>query len=188
MLAFVRPYLVKLSGALRETVDLALVKKNEMVLIDQVTGPQRLRAVSAVGEAFPLHCTANGKAYLAQLDEDAVERLVGRRYEARTPNSHTTLETLLADLRTIKRLGYALDREEHTLGITAAGVALRNMFGNTAALSVPVPTPRFQGQERPIAQALLSAKDEIEAKMPAAADEAPAVPSRGHSPGLPRGV
>ena len=60
-----RPFLVALSNELKETVDLATIKGDHLVFVDQVTGPQRLRAVSAVGEAFPLHCTANGKAYLA---------------------------------------------------------------------------------------------------------------------------
>src|SRR6516165_1871033 len=64
-----RPFLVKLSDELRETVDLATVKKDHLVFIDQVIGPQRLRTVSAVGETFPLYCTANGKAYLAQLSD-----------------------------------------------------------------------------------------------------------------------
>jgi len=39
-----------------------------LVFIDQVIGSHRLRTVSAVGETFPLHCTANGKAYLSRLD------------------------------------------------------------------------------------------------------------------------
>src|SRR5215471_9444705 len=49
-----RPFLVQLSNELRETVDLAIVKRDHLVFIDQVTGSQRLRTVSAVGETFPL--------------------------------------------------------------------------------------------------------------------------------------
>src|SRR5689334_4216575 len=59
-------FLVKLSDELHETVDLAVVKRDHLVFVDQVIGSQRLRTVSAVGESFPLYCTANGKAYLAQ--------------------------------------------------------------------------------------------------------------------------
>src|SRR3954447_15387416 len=44
-----RPFLTKLSNELHETVDLATVKKDHLVFIDQVIGPQRLRTVSAVG-------------------------------------------------------------------------------------------------------------------------------------------
>ena len=62
-----RTFLERLSEELHETVDLSTVKKDHLVFIDQVIGSQRLRAVSAVGDTFPLYCTANGKAYLAQL-------------------------------------------------------------------------------------------------------------------------
>ena len=77
-----RPFLVKLSNELHETVDLAVVKKDHLVFIDQVIGPQRLRTVSAVGETFPLYCTANGKAYLAVLEADAIRALIGKSYAA----------------------------------------------------------------------------------------------------------
>ena len=73
-----RPLLEQLSEELHETVDLSTVKKDHLVFIDQVIGSQRLRAVSAVGDTFPLYCTANGKAYLAQLSDTAVEALIGR--------------------------------------------------------------------------------------------------------------
>ena len=71
--AMARPFLIKLSNELHETVDLASVQRDHLVFIDQVIGSQRLRTVSAVGETFPLYCTANGKAYLAQLDDEAIE-------------------------------------------------------------------------------------------------------------------
>src|SRR5262245_8097129 len=60
-IALARPFLERLSEELHETVDLSTVKKNHLVFIDQVIGSQRLRAVSAVGDTFPLYCTANGK-------------------------------------------------------------------------------------------------------------------------------
>ena len=97
-IALARPFLERLSEELHETVDLSTVKKDHLVFIDQVIGPQRLRTVSAVGETFPLYCTANGKAYLAQLTDAGVEALIGRAYEPRTPKTLTRLDALLADL------------------------------------------------------------------------------------------
>ena len=88
-IAAARPFLERLSAELQETVDLSVVKKDHLVFIDQVIAPQRLRTVSAVGETFPLYCTANGKAYLAQLTEPSIEKLIGRVYEPRTPNTLT---------------------------------------------------------------------------------------------------
>lgn len=167
--AIARPFLFKLSGELRETVDLAAVKRDHLVFIDQVIGSQRLRTVSAVGESFPLFCTANGKAYLAQLDEEAVGQLIGTRFEARTPNTLTTLSRLLDNLKTVRKTGVAFDDEEHTVGICAAGVAVRDLMGNDMAISVPVPAQRFHDHRSFIADRLLATKDALEDHLTAAA-------------------
>ncbi|MBM3527289.1 MAG: IclR family transcriptional regulator [Alphaproteobacteria bacterium] len=164
-----RPFLRQLSNDLRETVDLASVRGDHLVFIDQVIGSHRLRTVSAVGESFPLYCTANGKAYLSSLDEAAIERLLGRSFEARTPKTLTRLDDLLSDIRTVRRSGVAYDREEHTLGICAVGVALHDPLGNPVAISVPVPSQRFREQQERIAEKLLATKRAIQADLGAMA-------------------
>jgi DNA-binding IclR family transcriptional regulator len=165
-----RPFLVALSNELKETVDLATIKGDHLVFVDQVTGPQRLRAVSAVGEEFPLHCTANGKAYLACLGEADIGRLIGKTYDRRTPKTLTRLADLLRDLKSARRTGVALDHEEHTLGICAAGVAMRDSLGNYLAISVPVPAQRFNGQQARIAQSLLATKHALQEQFVPPAD------------------
>ncbi len=165
IVSLARPFLTKLSTSLSETVDLATIKKDHLVFIDQIIGSQRLRTVSAVGKSFPLYCTANGKAYLSVLEDAAIERLVGREYQARTPNTITTFERLMEDLKTVRETGIAIDREEHSLGICAAGVALRDPLGNFVAISVPVPAQRFLGQEKLIKERLLATKGALESHL-----------------------
>jgi DNA-binding IclR family transcriptional regulator len=167
--ALVRPFMVELSNELKETVDLAVIKKDHLVFIDQVIGSQRLRAVSAVGETFPLYCTANGKAYLAELNDTAVARLIGTKYEARTPRTITRIDPLMRDLKSIRKTGVAIDREEHTHGICAAGIATRDPVGNVVAISVPVPAQRFYENERTIVARLLATKRALERHLFAAA-------------------
>jgi DNA-binding IclR family transcriptional regulator len=125
--------------------------------------------VSAVGETFPLYCTANGKAFLAGLEDAQIEKLIGRVYKTRTPHTITRFEPLLTDLKAVRKSGVAYDREEHTLGICAAGVALRDLRGNFIAISVPVPTPRFEANQRKIAERLLATKRALEDHISAAA-------------------
>jgi DNA-binding IclR family transcriptional regulator len=164
-----RPFLIHLSDELRETVDLAIVKKDHLVFIEQVIGPQRLRTVSAVGETFPLHCTANGKAYLAALDEVAIARLIGTKYERRTAATLTRLEELLKDLKSVRKNGIAFDLEEHTAGISAAGVIMRDPLGNHIAISVPVPAQRFTQNQMLIAERLIATKQKLEERLAVAA-------------------
>jgi DNA-binding IclR family transcriptional regulator len=160
--ALAKPFLVELSKELRETVDLASIKGDHLVFIDQVIGSQRLRTVSAVGEAFPLYCTANGKAYLAELSDEEIESLLGKRFPARTPNTLTELPQLLEQIREARRDGFAVDIEEHTPGICAAGVAMRDLLGNYIAISVPVPAQRFHQDRKRICEKLLATKHQLE--------------------------
>jgi DNA-binding IclR family transcriptional regulator len=164
-----RPFLVRLSGELQETADLAVVKNDHLVFVDQVIGSQRLRAVSAVGETFPLYCTANGKAYLAELEAAAIERLIGSNYQRRTPHTLTRLDDLLRDLKSVRKTGVAIDREEHTQGICAAGVVTRDPLGNILAISVPVPAQRFHAQQKHILDRLRATKEALERHLMAAA-------------------
>ena len=88
-----------LRRALDETADLAVLDGATVRFIDQAPAPHRLRAVSAVGSAFPLHCTANGKALLSGLADDAVRDLLPAQLHAvhrrrRSP----TRAALLAEL------------------------------------------------------------------------------------------
>jgi DNA-binding IclR family transcriptional regulator len=167
--AIARPFLVRLSDELSETVDLATIKKDHLIFVDQVIGSQRLRAVSAVGETFPLYCTANGKAYLAGLDEVAIARLIGTSFERRTPNTITRINDLIKELKVARKAGVAFDLEEHTLGICAAGVATRDLLGNDIAISVPVPTQRFHQHQRLIAERLIATRRALEEHLAAAA-------------------
>src|SRR5579885_1819140 len=110
------PFLEQLSREVNETVDLAILNADKVLFIDQIAAPQRLQAVSAVGVAFPLYCTANGKAILAALPPAQAERLLPRELEPLTPYTITSREQLLEELERIRRTGVAFDREEHTLG------------------------------------------------------------------------
>ncbi|HEU4392047.1 MAG TPA: IclR family transcriptional regulator [Solirubrobacterales bacterium] len=143
-----RPILLGLRRELDETVDLAVLDGASVRFVDQVPAPRRLRATSSVGEVFPLHCTANGKALLAALPEARALALLPRRLPRLTPHTITSRDELLAELADVRRTGTALDREEHTEGICAVGAAVSDGADSAAvAISVPVPAARFRGNE-----------------------------------------
>ena len=68
------------------------------------------------------------------------------------------MNDLLKDLKAARKAGIALDREEHTLGICAAGIVMTDFTGNHVAISVPVPAQRFAEQQARIAKSLLATK------------------------------
>jgi DNA-binding IclR family transcriptional regulator len=142
------PVLRQLHAEVDETVDLAVLDGAAVRFVDQLSAPHRLQAISAVGASFPLHCTANGKALLAALPDEQVRVLLPVRLERFTASTITTRAELLRELEGVRRAGVAFDREEHTEGISAVGAAVLDEVGApVAALSIPVPTARFERGE-----------------------------------------
>jgi DNA-binding IclR family transcriptional regulator len=157
----VRPVMQDLSRALGETVDLSVLQGRTAMFVDQAVGNQRLVAISAVGEAFPLHCTANGKALLSCLDLERRKGLLPKRLVAHTPKTVTDRAALEDELIEVSANQLAYDLEEHSEGICAIGTAFVDPLGRPFALSVPVPVQRFAMREASIASALLGARDEV---------------------------
>ncbi len=157
-----RPVLVALSEKTGETVDLAVLRGNRMVFVEQIPGRQRLRAVSAVGESFPLTTTANGKACLSVLEPATALRLMQKELgNSRSGASSSRAEALGKEISAIRRSGLAFDLGEHTDGISAAGIAFEDTNGNFYAISVPAPSHRFASEKQRIAEALLAIRRDV---------------------------
>ncbi len=156
-----RPIMAELSQAIGETVDLSVLKGSSAVFTDQIQGRHRLRAVSAIGESFPLHCTANGKALLSVISEDKLQRLLRMPLTRMTPNTITKPAELLKEIESCRRTGIAVDDEEHTEGISAIGAGFVDPMGRAIALSIPVPTTRFRRTRQELATHLLAARQRI---------------------------
>jgi DNA-binding IclR family transcriptional regulator len=153
-----RPVMAKMSQQLGETVDLSVLKGFSAVFTDQIQGAHRLRAVSAVGETFPLHCTANGKALLSIMPRATLDRYLRASLVRMTPNTINKPAELRAAIETYARTGVAFDDEEHTEGICAVGTAFFDPLGRSLALSVPVPTTRFKRMKADLVKHLLDAR------------------------------
>ena len=155
------PFLESLSREVNETVDLAVLDEDKVFFVDQVAVPHRLQAASSVGATFPLHCTANGKALLAEMPVEQVERLVPEVLQAFTAQTIPAREYLLEELKRIRIEHIAYDREEHTQGICAVGTAVRDAMGSLAAITIPVPSIRFYDNEQQLSSALLHMRERI---------------------------
>jgi DNA-binding IclR family transcriptional regulator len=150
-----RPYMEQIYAELNETVDLAVLDGARLRFIDQIAASHPLRAVSAVGETFPLYCTPNGRALLAELPPDERRRLIGRKLKRYTPHTVTDPARVLREVEEIARTGVAITRNELTDGISAAAVAIRDAFGELATIAVPIPSQRFVGREAEVCAVLL---------------------------------
>lgn len=160
MAELIRPVLSDLSKQTEETVDLAVFRDDHMVFLDQVVGSHRLRTVSAVGESFPMTTTANGKAALAQMEDDALVALAAPELKS-AGDMTRPLSDFLKEIEDIRSTGIAWDLNEHSDGISAAGFAFRDPMDQIYAVSVPVPSHRFERLKTRLATMLLDTRRSV---------------------------
>lgn len=142
------PHLRRLMEQSGETANLAVVSEGEAVFIAQVQCRELMRMTVKLGARAPLHASGVGKAMLAALDDPAIDTLLGRRELARY-TEHTIVEraALQAELVATRDRGYAIDDEEHAVGLRCAAAAVHDENGAPwAALSLAGPTSRFTGE------------------------------------------
>lgn len=154
-----RLLLSELSQRTGETADLSALRGAGMTFLDQVPGIHRLSTVSKVDEVFPLTTTANGKACLAQLPEDEARSLI----QAEWDRTHVVrkMEPIVEDLARVRQSGFAYDLNEHSKGICAIGFAFHDWDNALHAISVPVPSVRFEGVKNDVEDSLADTRSQI---------------------------
>ncbi len=117
-----RPVLEALARETSEATNLAVVKRFNLVYVDQVDPPQ-IMAPNWFGRSVPLHATSTGKAYLAFLPHDEQQIVLPERLERYTETTITDRRSLERELETVRRDGYAVcvgELEESLFGASAA--------------------------------------------------------------------
>jgi DNA-binding IclR family transcriptional regulator len=139
------PILQALADETDELVQLAVLEQERLLFVAKAEGPgQQMRMLPLVGLAVPAHATATGKAWLATLTDAEALAVVGRQGLRRlTPRTITSRRRLLADLREVRRRGYAIVDEELVEGGRAIGVALASAGRVVGGLALSGPTFRL---------------------------------------------
>src|SRR5499426_4109231 len=138
-------YLKRLVLETGETAHICILNGDRMLSIINVESPHTLRSPSTVGQRTPLHCTSVGKTLLAFLPEDEADELITNceltRYTDRTL---TTRMKLKAELKLIRRRGYAMDNGEIEEGLRCLAAPVWDYSGKViAALSIAGPAFRL---------------------------------------------
>ncbi len=118
------PYMHRLSAEYRETVDLAILDGAEVVYLQVVESPQRVKLATAPGERLPAFCTATGKAFLAFLPEAQVRTILKRGMSKYTEHTITSIPRLLEELRKTRERGFAISEQEFEAGINAVAAPI----------------------------------------------------------------
>lgn len=146
--SWVQPVLTALVEATGETSNMAMLDGDRVVYLAQVPSKHSMRMFTEVGRRVHVHCTAVGKALVAQLPEAEVRALLARTgMPAQTPNTLTGPDALLAHLAVVRERGFATDEQEQELGVRCVAVPVLDAPARVA-LSVSGPDARFTSEDR----------------------------------------
>jgi DNA-binding IclR family transcriptional regulator len=135
-----------------ETAHLAIREGKSALFIDYAAGSNLIAVAGQVGKLVPLHCTAHGKALLADGDEGELSALFGsdqlHRY---TKNTMTSIKELSKDCALIKKRGFATDDAEYAEDLRCVSAPIRANNLIFGSIGVSAPKARFSKESRRVA-------------------------------------
>lgn len=141
-----KPVMAGIAAKVMETVHLAVLSGTEIVYVDKVDSPRTLGVMSKIGQRGPLHSTALGKVLLAFQPEAESSRIIRQiKLKPLTANTISSKTKLTAELRKVRKRGYAFDFRESEQGVECIAAPIRNHLGDTiAALSISGPQRKMK--------------------------------------------
>jgi IclR family transcriptional regulator, acetate operon repressor len=167
LISICREQVKTLANRTGETAHLAVREARQVFFIDHhASGKQGVIVPGQTGKLLPLHCTAHGKALLADFGLPELKALYGntplKRYTVRTPVSLAELARLCARVKTD---GYAVDAAEYLDEVSCVAAPLRDRSGIViASIGVSAPTTRLsKGRNAVLAGHVCEVAQEINA-------------------------
>jgi DNA-binding IclR family transcriptional regulator len=135
------PYLRKLATTFGLTAHAAVLEDSEGTIIDKQECTTNREPGLNLARHFDLHCTALGKALIVELSEGELEKLFQNRgFPRHNTKTIFSLDALKSDLEKVKAKGFAVNDEEHTVGVRAIAAPVPNHLGQViAAISLHGP-------------------------------------------------
>ncbi len=123
--AIAQDALRQLNHQLDATTFLAAEDQGSIVYLGKYEPAEPVVTTAALGARRPMYCTALGKAILAAYpDAEVAERIAANPIAPKTEYTVKNLDELLADLREIRQLGYAVDNREQEIFLQCVAAPL----------------------------------------------------------------
>ena len=128
--AIAKPFIDALVERSQCTIHLGVVNGDEIIYLVRADSDKPYVMPSRVGLAIPMHSTGIGKVVLSGYTDDQLERFVAHAgLRPRTKHTITTLAGLRSEISDVRRLGYAVDREENVPGLGCVAAPIRDLTG-----------------------------------------------------------
>ncbi len=153
-----KPHIERFLETHNETVQLALLSLNEVILVEKFESSQTFQIATKIGERYPVHCSASGKVLLAFLPEEVSSMILDNcTFTCNTTNTIVNRKIFEEEMRKARDHMYALDLEEGALDRCCISAPLLNSDGHSvAAISVTYPAKHALHEDPNTIQAVVS--------------------------------
>ncbi len=140
----VKPFLEEIVKECNEMAYVGIIRGNSVFCLDVEDSNQAVKVSNHIGLRLPIHCTAIGKAQIAYLTEEELEKLgILDNMERFTPNTIVNKVEFIKHIKEVAKRGYALNNEEYNLGVKCVAVPIRDYTGRVVG-GISVPGPSFR--------------------------------------------
>jgi DNA-binding IclR family transcriptional regulator len=148
LVTLARPAMIRLAEQTGETVHLSVLEDIDVIYLDKIESAHHIRAHTSVGSRAPAYTVATGKAMLAHMPDDYLERF-RPHLRAYTETTRTTIEALAEDIRQTRAQGYAVvPQGEWRDGIAACACAILGRSGElVGAIGISGPDTRVKRKQ-----------------------------------------
>ena len=132
-----------LNDLTRETVLLDLRAGLQKVCIEKIDSPENLKYTNERGFAAPIYVGGGGKVLLSELKDHEIHMILNQiSFVPITPKTILDPEHLWAEIKKVRRRGYATSFGERVPGSSCVSVPVKN-YVEPVALSILGPASRF---------------------------------------------
>lgn len=146
LISLCREQLKTLAQKTGETSHLAVREGSQALFVDHQAATGQVLTVSGqTGEFVPLHCTAHGKALLADMAIEELKEMFGAApLRAHTKRSIASLDALARACKRIHADGFATDDGEYSEELRCVAAPIRDRDGLiVASIGISAPSTRF---------------------------------------------
>ncbi|MEU8125079.1 IclR family transcriptional regulator [Spirillospora sp. NPDC049024] len=127
------PHMEDLYEATHDNVQLGVLRDARVLIVERLRGTRSVPVVTQVGATLPLHTTGVGKVLLAFAPPAVREEVLAGELPRYAARSITDPAELRRCVEQVRRSGYAVTRDEMTLGASSVGAPVRDGAGEVVA-------------------------------------------------------
>jgi DNA-binding IclR family transcriptional regulator len=144
-----RPYVAQITAELGLTAHIGVLEGDQVVYIERMDVLSGVKLYSQIGLRMHAYCSSLGKCLLSGFNSEQLAKVMTNcSFNKFTPNTISSLDELIAELRVVRKQGFAIDNLEYSLNNRCIAAPIYDYRGEIiAAISASGP-PTILHQDR----------------------------------------